>query len=110
MAYKYFCEKCNYGSDFVSHWNRHLNTSLHKTGKRANNTTDTSCELCDYKTTSATNMITHRLNNHSTKDERKDKFKYYCEICDFGTMAKSLYDKHNNSQKHKLVFQYANNK
>ncbi len=45
MAYKYFCEKCNYGSDFASHWNRHLNTPLHKTGKIANNTTDTSCEL-----------------------------------------------------------------
>ena len=52
-------------------------------------------------------MELHLLNNHSTKEERKEKLKYYCELCDFGTFAKSLYDKHTNSEKHKLVEIYA---
>ena len=32
-------------------------------------------------------------------EERKAKFKYYCEICDFGTFTKRFYDSHIKSQK-----------
>ena len=46
-------------------------------------------------------MLKHILNKHSTKDERKEKFKYYCELCDFGTFSKDTMEVHNNSTKHK---------
>lgn len=52
-------------------------------------------------------MNLHMLNNHSSKDERKEKFKYYCEICDYGTFGKSSFEKHKKSEKHKLIENYA---
>ena len=47
-------------------------------------------------------MLKHILNKHSTKEERKDKFKHYCELCDFGTFSKDTFDVHENSNKHKV--------
>lgn len=44
------------------------------------------------------------LNTHGTKEERKEKYKYYCDVCDvcdIGSFAKTVYDKHCNSDKHK---------
>ena len=32
--YKYVCEKCNYKGNIKSDWKKHINTSLHKTGKK----------------------------------------------------------------------------
>ena len=45
---------------------------------------------------------------HSTKEERELKFKYYCESCDYGTFAKSLYDVHNKSHKHTNFLNFIN--
>ena len=33
------------------------------------------CKDCDYNKTNYTNMLKHILNKHSTKEERKEKFK-----------------------------------
>ena len=49
------------------------------------------------------------INNHSTKEERKDKFKYYCECCDFGVFVKSMMDTHLNTNKHQLKFNDSQN-
>ena len=32
--YKYSCEKCVYKCNYISQWNNHINTELHKTGLR----------------------------------------------------------------------------
>ena len=34
------------------------------------------------------------LDHHSTKEERKQGFKYYCEECDYGIFGKKLFEKH----------------
>jgi hypothetical protein len=39
--YKYICEKCNYKCDYISQWNKHIETELHKTGKRKKRTNKT---------------------------------------------------------------------
>ena len=36
------------------------------------------------------NYLNHILNNHSTKEEQKEKFKFYCDWCDFGVFVKSM--------------------
>ena len=46
-------------------------------------------------------MKLHILNNHSTREEKKKGFKYYCEYCDMGTFAKFIYNKHIKTKKHK---------
>jgi hypothetical protein len=105
VEYKYMCEKCDYKCNFVSQWNLHINTELHKTGKRKKRTDKTEvgqCKDCDYNTNNYSLMLKHILNKHSTKEERKEKFKYYCELCDFGSFVSNTFEVHNNSEKHKL--------
>ena len=102
-TYKYICEKCNYKCNFKSELEKHYNTGLHKTGKRAKRKDyqgEEICEKCDYKTKNKTTMKQHKLNEHGTIEERQKGFKYYCEKCDFGTFSKDIMEKHNNTKKH----------
>lgn len=46
-------------------------------------------------------MKVHCLTQHSTKEERKNEFKYYCDKCDFGTYAEILFTRHCETKKHK---------
>jgi hypothetical protein len=79
MESKFYCEKCNYRTDIASCYKQHLETTLHKTGKRK--------ERCD-----------------KTLYKCNKKFKYYCDCCDFGVFVKSMMDTHLNTTKHQLKF------
>ena len=104
ISYKYVCDKCEYKCNYDSEWLKHCNTELHKTGirkKRSDIKDPIKCNDCLYSTKNKTMMKQHKLNEHSTKQERKKEFKFYCECCDFGTFSKDLFEKHNNTDKHK---------
>jgi hypothetical protein len=104
--YNYNCEDCKFYTNAKSAFDNHLRTGKHLTGKRTTRCDKRNfdkCPHCEYKNTNITNMTQHILNNHSTKEERKTKFKFYCEICDYGTFGKSSYKSHLDSEKHKLV-------
>ena len=58
------------------------------------------CSECEYTTINKNNYLTHKLNNHSTKEDRKNQFKYYCETCDFGVFTESTFEKHKNTLRH----------
>ena len=108
---KYKCEKCRYETNFKSQWENHIKTELHKTGKRKTRSDKKypeKCPKCNYKPTTNINMKLHTLNNHSTKEERKEGFKYYCECCDFGTFGKTIYDKHIGTKRHKNLKKLTN--
>jgi hypothetical protein len=102
--YKYSCEKCKYGTNALSSWTRHINSGLHLEGHRLTRCDKKlldKCPSCNYTTKSNIAMESHILNNHSSKDERKKKFKCYCEYCDFGTFSEEHYKtKHLNTKKH----------
>ena len=55
----------------------------------------------EYKTKNLTTMKQHKLNEHSTREEREKEFKYYCSYCNFGTFSVDLFNKHNLTEKHK---------
>ena len=104
--HKYNCEKCNYFTSTKQMYDRHLNTEKHKTGKRkthSNKKYPEECEKCDYKPNSNRDYIQHKLIFHSTKEERKIGFKFYCDKCDFGTQISKVFDTHLNSNKHKKM-------
>ena len=106
-TYKFICEKCNYKCNYKSIWNKHCGTELHKTGKRKtryDKKINEKCPDCDHTTASNTNMKQHKLNYHSTEEEREKQFKHYCKLCKFGTFAKKQYDNHLNTKKHKIKF------
>jgi hypothetical protein len=105
--YKYYCEKCNYGTNIRYSLIQHNNTELHKTGERGKKTIKEKeifeCNDCDFKSTNKNNYLTHKLNNHSTKEERKQQFKYYCNNCDFGVFTESSFNKHYETIRHKRL-------
>jgi hypothetical protein len=103
MYFEHVCEKCNYGTNVKIAYDVHMNTEKHKTGKNKTRTDKKvldKCPNCDYTTKSNMAMVQHILNNHSTKKERSEKYKYYCNSCNFGTFSEKLYDTHILSKKH----------
>ena len=101
MESKFYCEKCNYRTDIASCYKQHLETTLHKTSKRKERCDKTlyKCNKCSFDNNKNNYLI---LNNYSTKEERKTKFKYYCECCDFCVFVKSMMDTHLNTNQLKF--------
>ena len=103
-TYKYICEQCDFKCNAPSVWNIHIETEKHKTGKkkkRSDYKGPYQCKKCNYKSKNKTNYEHHVLNEHATKEERKNGFKFYCEICDYGTFSKDFYENHCENKKHK---------
>ena len=102
----YSCEKCNYNTHLLNSYNKHCNTELHLTGKRKIRkdrlVENYKCNKCDYITTTKLNINTHSLNNHSSKEEKKTGFKFYCEKCDLGVFTETSFKLHLNTNKHKM--------
>ena len=102
-TYYYICEKCNYKSNIFINLQKHINTEIHKTGKRKERSDKKSprqCELCDYSTMNVVTFKQHYLNEHATLEEREKDFKYYCKYCNFGTFSKNIIETHNKTKKH----------
>ena len=101
---KFICEKCNYKTNIKSLILQHYETELHKTGERGKKLIKEkeifSCDKCDFSSTNKNNYLTHKLNNHSTKEEWKQQFKYYCDKCDFGVFTESSLEIHKHSLRH----------
>lgn len=102
--YKYFCEKCVYGTDVKNSFEKHERSTLHITGvrkKKPKNQPDGyKCEQCDYHSVCKNNYLTHRLNKHDDKESRKSLFKYYCEKCDVGVFTESMFNGHLKTKRH----------
>jgi len=104
--YKYNCDKCLYFTNMKLSYDRHIKSTLHITGKRKTRTDKKhdilKCEKCDYFSINESNYKTHQLNNHLSKEERKNQFSYYCEKCDFGCFTNSSYNIHIETKKHTM--------
>ncbi|ATZ80149.1 hypothetical protein BMW23_0088 [Bodo saltans virus] len=110
--FKYICEKCNYFTNAKSGWTKHVNSGLHIEGHRATRCDKKimdNCPHCEYKTKNNTAMNTHVLNNHADKNERKIKYTYYCEYCDYGAFSEKHYKKHLITTKHKQMLELIKN-
>ena len=101
-TYKYYCDKCNYGTNIKASILQHNNTEYHKNGNGKKETIY-KCEICNYENNNKNNYLTHKLNNHSNQDERKNNFKYYCNKCDFGVFTESMFKHHNDTKRHKRL-------
>ncbi len=103
---KYECEKCNLNYNTKARLDAHINTELHKTGyrkKRSDYKDPYNCMDCDYKTKNIKMIKIHKLNKHSTKEERNNEYKYYCKLCDYGSFSIDSYNLHSNTIKHKYM-------
>jgi len=102
---KFICEKCNYKTNIKSLILQHYETELHKTGERGKKLIKEkelfSCDKCDFSSTNKNNYLTHKLNNHSTKEERTQQFKYYCDTCDIGVFSETSFNNHKETIRHK---------
>ena len=104
--YKYSCDKCSYYTNTKLSFDRHVKSTLHITGQRKIRTDKLNkifkCDKCNYETKNEYNNKTHYLNNHSTNEERKLQFTFYCEKCDFGCFTQSSYNIHIETKKHNI--------
>jgi hypothetical protein len=110
--FKFICEKCSYFTNAKSGWIKHINSGMHLEGHRATRCDKKildKCPFCEYTTKNNTSMDTHILNNHSSKEERKKKYKCYCEYCDFGAFSEENYKKHLDTKKHKQMLELIKN-
>ena len=64
------------------------------------------CDKCDYETKNETTLLKHKLNNHSTKEERQNNFKYFCKYCDYWTFSIDSYNLHNETKNIKVSLNY----
>lgn len=102
--YKYICNSCEFKCNYQSQWNIHIETELHKTGKkkiRSDCKAPFKCNDCNYITKNTITYKKHILNEHANKKEREEGFKYYCKYCDFGTFSNDTIELHYNTDKHK---------
>jgi hypothetical protein len=100
---KYICIECDFKCNENSRWLKHIETEKHKTGKRKIRSDyggPFKCEKCNYESNNKTTFTQHKLNEHSNKEQREKEFKYYCNLCDFGTFSKGLYENHKKTDKH----------
>jgi ribosomal protein L35 len=103
--FKYNCEKCQFKTTYLSHWNEHLTSKKHtgeKRKERSDKILEEQCKLCNYNSNKTTNMKLHMLTKHATKEERQKEMKFYCEKCDFGCFVQILFDRHLETKKHSL--------
>jgi hypothetical protein len=100
------CEPCNFHSKFKSRLDKHLKSTLHLTGVkkiRSDKKRLDKCPDCDYCYDSLLSMKSHILNNHASKEVRKLKFTYYCELCNVGVFSKVMFEKHLATKSHARV-------
>lgn len=111
--FKYICNTCYFRTDTKARWNAHINTGLHKNGKRKARSDikePQKCEYCGYTTKNKTTLKKHILNKHKNKEDRQKEFNFYCVGCDFGTFSKDSFETHCNSEKHKHYLYILNDK
>ena len=111
IIYRFNCDKCNYHTNEKGRFIKHCNSGIHKNGVRKTRSDKKEifkCKLCYFESKIYTNYKTHILNNHSTEEEKKNDFNYYCKYCKFGVMAQSLYKKHLLTKKHQKIVEYYN--
>ncbi len=103
--YKFKCDKCEYYTNYKSSYDKHLTSVVHLTGERKvrNDKKDSKCDKCNYECSSQQALKEHKLNIHSTKEDREREYKFYCKSCDVGKMNEKLFELHLNSNKHKRV-------
>ena len=104
--YKYKCVQCEFYTHIKTLYEKHLLTEKHKTGKKAirsDKKYPEKCEKCDYKPNSNQRYIQHKLIYHSSKEDKKENFKYYCEKCNYGTYSEKLFNNHKESKKHMMA-------
>lgn len=111
-TYKHNCEKCNFYTDYKSNYNRHLKCKTHlgeHRKPRCDKKDEYKCDKCYYATKNLPMFKLHKITNHSsTTEEKKEKLKYYCVLCEVGAMHNSIFQKHLKTLNHKKMVEFSN--
>jgi|SaaInlStandDraft_4_1057021.scaffolds.fasta_scaffold03578_2 hypothetical protein len=115
MESKYNCETCNYHCNYKSHFELHKTSWKHQhngtsrprkdKGKKIKKESEYVvyvCKICKYTTKNVSLYKHHELKYHTPIEKTKDVAKYYCKSCNFGSMFEKHYDRHLETNKHKL--------
>lgn len=96
----YICVNCNYKSECLRNYNRHLNSIRHIIKDELANIEKKSkihkCDECEYETRFKENLNRHKR----LKRENIDRL-LVCELCKYKTLKQTLFQKHIESELHK---------
>lgn len=95
--YEFNCYLCKYGTSKCTDWIKHQKTKKHLRNGLPKTST---CNICEFSTSTHWNLKLHILAHHSTKEERQ-KYKHYCEICDLVFFCSTYKNKHIAGKIHK---------
>lgn len=107
--WKHFCETCNFGCNYESTWNQHIETKKHNNNGtliRQKKFCNNKCDKCYFEARHQESLLVHTLTKHSTSDDREKGFKFYCIDCDYGTFYENAYKSHCQTKKHLLIIKY----
>ena len=100
----YFCDKCDYETDRLYDWNKHLKCSKHlRDGKHK----ISKCNQRNYEANNAWNVKMHILYMHLSKEDRM-KQKFYCDICDYAFPCNKYLESHKISKNHGIEIKIKN--
>lgn len=96
--YKFTCEMCKFKCKYNSGWLDHVSSKKHQ---QQGTQTVYKCNItnCNYESPSHWNLKIHKMNNHSTKEERASS-KYYCNDCDQVFFSPIYFERHNIGKRH----------
>lgn len=102
-----FCVSMIICSNSKVMYETHLSREVHKSGKRAvrcdKREFPEKCPKCNYIPKNFITFTRHNLIHHTSKEDRKKAYKYFCETCDFGTPSEKLFNNHKATSKHILL-------
>ena len=106
----FICELCDFKSNKLCNYNRHLQTIKHKRSssgknpaKRSHNNFNSINTNKNYNNNKDIQTITQNDKNDNSNDNKSGKnpaFKYICEKCDFKSNKKTHYNEHLQTKKH----------
>ena len=97
-TYKFTCAWCNFKCQYNSGWLDHISSKKHL---RQGKPVIYKCDIpdCVYESPTHWNLKVHKMNNHSTKEE-KAMSKYYCNECSQVFFTNVYKDRHLVGKRH----------
>jgi hypothetical protein len=106
----YYCKDCDFETKFKSQWNIHIETKKHKIAVGEIEEKETYfCPECDYTTKFKSQWNIHcNTQRHKVMTGEVSVFAkptmHKCELCNYETPIKQVFDKHKQSKKHIMKY------
>lgn len=98
----FYCEKCDYRANKLSHWEEHISTKKHANKNQTNFTPECyDCKLCDVKCSHLSILRRHEKTKGHIKKCQSPPENYDCTLCNVKCYHLSTFNRHKQTKGHK---------